>query len=345
MILHPLFLIINTVPNWSIITTYVVPTGPIEVSLGVIAIYLFVLLIALTVALIIPYHWWKKSHQFLGITLLLAGLHAVLAGSDINSYYYLKVWIVFISIIGIISWLYMLLFYKRVGPRYQVTITSVKKIGDITEITLQKPTTFSSQPGQFIFIQFPQLKGHKELFPFSISNDPSQNKIRLSIKQSGDYTSEQIPRLKPGEKAIIMGPYGRFGERYLKHDKDMIWIAGGIGITPFLSLAKHESIHPTGRNIDLIWVIRNRSEAFHDHEIINETKRNPNFSYVHWFSDEKGRITAEDIIIHIRSIREVKKRLVFLCGPPGLMYALSKGLHEYGIPYHHIIFEDFNMLD
>ena len=345
MILHPLFLGINTIPNWEIIISYVIPTGPIEVSLGIVAIYLFLLLIALTVALIIPYHWWKKSHQILGLTLIFAGLHAIFAGSDINSYYYLKVWVVFICTVGTISWLYMLLFYKRLGPRYTVSILKVKMMGDITEITLEKPRGFISQPGQFLFIRFPHLRKNKELFPFSLSNDPSQKTIRLSIKKSGDYTRTHIPQIKPGDPAIIMGPYGRFGERYLKHDKDMIWIAGGIGITPFLSLAKHESIHPTDRNIDLVWVIKNKNEAFHDHELINETKRNSKFSYVHWFSDKKGRITAHNIIRQIGGRDEVKKRIVFLCGPPGLMYALAKGLHKYGIPYRHIVFEDFNMLD
>jgi len=64
-----------------------------------------------------------------------------------------------------------------------------------------------------------------------------------------------------------MGPYGRFGERYLKHDQDMVWIAGGIGITPFLSLAKHESLFPMGRNINLIWAVDNKEDAFHGHEI------------------------------------------------------------------------------
>lgn len=345
MILHPIFLGINTIPEWEIIITYVIPTGPIEVSLGIVAIYLFLILIALSVALIIPYHWWKRSHQFLGLTLLFAALHAIFAGSDINSYYYLKFWVIFICTIGSISWLYMLLFYKRLGPRYMVKILMVKTMGDITETTLEKPTNFISQPGQFLFIRFPRLQKNKELFPFSISNDPSQKTIRLSIKQSGDYTTKYIPKIKTGDPAIIMGPYGRFGERYLKHDMDMIWIAGGIGITPFLSLAKHESIHPTGRNIDLIWVIKNRDEVFHDHELINETKRNPNFSYVHWFSDKKGRITASDIIRQIGGKDEVKKRIVFLCGPPGLMYVIAKGLHKHGMPYRHIIFEDFNMLD
>ena len=129
-------------------------------------------------------------------------------------------------------------------------------------------------------IRFPRFEGYKELFPFSVSNDPSQARVRISIKKSGDYTGEKVPLLKKGDKAIVMGPYGMFGERYLKHDRDMIWIAGGIGITPFLSMAKHESLNPTERKILLVWVIRNKSEAFHHSELIACTANPTTFQEV-----------------------------------------------------------------
>jgi predicted ferric reductase len=125
----------------------------------------------------------------------------------------------------------------------------------------------------------------------------------------------------------------------------MLWIAGGIGITPFLSLATHESLFPTGRNIHLIWVIRNQTEAFHDKELHAVSKKNKNFHYIHWFSDKKGRITAKDVVEIAGGSEEVKNRLIMMCGPPAMMYSLGKGLKKFGIPYRHIIFEDFNMLD
>lgn len=41
----------------------------------------------------------------------------------------------------------------------------------------------------------------------------------------------------------------------------------------------------------------------------------------------------------------MQKQVVFMCGPPPMMYALSKGFHHHGLSYHQIIFEDFNMLN
>lgn len=345
IILHPLFLIVSAYPNVNVISTYVLPIGELEIAAGVLSLYLFLLLIALTVAIKIPYHLWHNSHKLLGIVLLAAGFHALVAGSDINSFFWLKTVIASLCGIGLISWLYMLIFYKITGPKYKVTLKKVLRLKDITELYLDCPEDFDYQPGQFVFIRFPKFEGYKELFPFSISTDPAKTYIRLSIKKSGDYTSNNVPKLREGDRAIIMGPYGRFGQRYLKHEKDMVWIAGGIGITPFLSLAKHESLYPTGRKIHLIWVVRNLEDAFHDRELIDEALKNDNFTYTHWFSADQGRITGERIKNMMGSQIELKKRLIFMCGPPGMMYGLSKSFHQFGISYRNIIFEDFNMLD
>jgi len=345
ILLHPLFLIISNLTDPDVVLSYLLPLGPLEISTGVAAVYIFIVLISLTVAFRIPYHWWHNSHKVLGFVLVLAGLHAILAGSDIGRFPVLKYWIIILCFVGFAAWIYMLLLFKFVVKKFEVVLEDVEHLENITEVYFKKPAGFTFQPGQYILIRFPRFEGYKELFPFSVSNDPSQKLVRISIKKSGDYTGEKVPLLRKGDKAIVMGPYGMFGERYLEHDRDMIWIAGGIGITPFLSMAKHESLNPTHRKISLIWVIKNKSGAFHHGELISEAKRNQNFTYLLWPSSVKGRISDRDIVSLIDNDQELKNRLFFLCGPPKMMYAIGKGMHKRGVPYRHIIFEDFNMLD
>ncbi|MBN2603826.1 MAG: ferric reductase-like transmembrane domain-containing protein [Candidatus Thermoplasmatota archaeon] len=345
IILHPLFLILSQYKNFNVVITYILPIGYFEVAAGVIAVYLFLMLLALTVAVKLPYHWWHNSHKILGIVLLLVGFHAVFAGSDISMYPVLRFWVIFLCCLGVISWLYMLIFYKVIGPKFKVVIDKVDQLKDVTEVMFKKPKGFTYQPGQFLFIRFPRFEGYKELFPFSISSDPSQKIIRISVKRSGDFTSKKIPMLKKGDKAIIMGPYGTFGESYLLHDKDMVWIAGGIGITPFLSLAKHESNFPSGRKIVLYWATKNKEEAFHDKELKSETKRNNNFKYIPWFSNKKGLLHVNDIVIGLEEKLKLDNIKILMCGPPPMMYSLSRGFNKLGVNYDNIIFEDFNMLD
>jgi len=345
ILLHPIFLIISRYPNFSIIQTYILPLGSTEVAAGVLAVYLFLILLSLTVAIKVPYHWWHNSHKFFGIVLLLAGFHAVFAGSEIRSYPGLRFWIIFLCSLGFVSWTYMLLFYKILGPKFKVKISKIDYLKDITEIWFKKPFRFHYQPGQFLFIRFPRFEGLKELFPFSISSDPSQRYVRISVKKSGDFTSYKLPLVKKGDNAIIMGPYGTFGKSYLTHDKDMLWIAGGIGITPFLSLAKHESKFPSGRKIVLLWAIKNLDDAYHDKELLAETKKNENFEYIPWFSDEQGRINSKEVIDIIKDKIDFRNIKILMCGPPPMVYSLSRDFHRFGVSYHDILFEDFNMLD
>jgi predicted ferric reductase len=239
----------------------------------------------------------------------------------------------------------MLLFYRLLGPRFKVKIEKLDHFDDVTELFFTKPKGFGYQPGQYLFICFPRFEGYKELFPFSISSDPSQIYIRISVKRSGDFTSKKIPKIKIGDEAIIMGPYGTFGQSCLKHEKDMLWIAGGIGITPFLSLAKHEANFRSGRKIILIWVSKDRSAAFHDKELAAEMKKNNNFEYIAWFSGKMGRLHIDEVENIISTKMELKNIKILMCGPPSMVYSLSRGFHKLGVTYNNLVFEDFNMLD
>ena len=345
ILLHPIFLMISNYQNMNIVLTYIFPIGPFKIAIGVISVYIFLILLSLTVALKIPYHWWHNSHKIMGLVLLFAGLHAIFSGSDISSYPALRFWIIIVWSLGIVSWIYMLVFYKIIGPKFYVTLKKVDHFDDVTELIFKKPKRFEYQPGQYLFIRFPRFEGYKELFPFSISSDPSQKNLRISVKRTGDFTSNKIPELKPGDKAIIMGPYGKFGENCLNHNKDMLWIAGGIGITPFLSLAKHESKHQSGRNIILIWAIKDKTSAFHDKELAIEARENNNLNYIPWFSNKKGRLTCNEVEKILNNRMNLKNIKILMCGPPPMVYSLSRDFHKSGVKYNDIIFEDFNMLD
>ena len=345
IILHPIFLIVSNYQNINVVLTYILPIGSIKIAIGVLAVYIFLILLSLTVAINLPYHWWHNSHKIFGIVLLLAGFHAIFSGSDISNYPALRFWIIFLCSLGVVSWLYMLVFYKLLGPRFTVKIEKVNHFEDVTELTFKKPKGFDYQPGQYLFIRFPRFEGYKELFPFSISSDPSQKNMRISVKRSGDFTSKKIPQLINGDKAIIMGPYGTFGESCMKHDKNMLWIAGGIGITPFLSLAKYESNYPSGRKIILIWATKDKFTAFHDKELASEAKKNKNFEYIAWFSNKRGRLNIAEVEKILKKKMKLKNIKILMCGPPSMVYNLSKGLHKLGVKYNNIVFEDFNMLD
>lgn len=337
---HPLFLLINSIQNLNLILFYFMPGKHMPYTLGTISFLLIVLLLFFTLLVNLPYKLWHFSHKFMGVALILSTWHALLSGTDLNQYPILKVWIVLIAFIGIFSYFYMLFLYQLIGPKHKAFVKHVETKGDITEIKFLVKKKFRFHPGQFVFIKFINLEKSFEIFPFSISSSPNEELVRISAKKSGDFTSYTLPKLSVGDQVLLYGPYGKFGEKVLFGNKNMIWIAGGIGITPFLSMINQK----INSNIDFFWTCKDRKDAVYDDEIKNILRNRNNIKYRLWISTENGRLSAEVIIKSIGANDNICEKLIFICGPTQMMMDLANQFVEIGIRPRNIIFEDFNLL-
>ena len=87
-------------------------------------------------------------------------------------------------------------------------------------------------PGQFAMIYLEAKDGwHRH--PFTISSAPHEDVVRVTVKALGDYTSRLQELIEPGMPAVIGGPHGRFS--HWRGTERQVWIAGGVGVAPFLS--------------------------------------------------------------------------------------------------------------
>jgi predicted ferric reductase len=129
--------------------------------------------------------------------------------------------------------------------------------------------------GQYIFINFPQLS-LQEWHPFSVASGPSDPHIDVYIKALGNHTKkivEYAERCASENKQVKIrtdGPYGRLPFNYLRYGS-IVFVAGGIGITPALSIlnniyqkrtdaTKQRPAHCT-RDVTIVWVVPYASEA------------------------------------------------------------------------------------
>jgi predicted ferric reductase len=317
----------------------VVPGLDASITWGILSLALLAILILLTLVARLPYHIWHRSHRLMGVPLALALVHALDAGSDMAAHATLRYWVIAVSLVGLFSYIYTLFLYRRLGPKHSARVARVKEVNDIVEVDLEVDDGMPFHAGQFVFVRFDRLDDG-EMYPFSISSGPDERPIRLSIRKAGDFTN-RLPELREGDRAMLIGPYGKFGERFLSHEKDMIWIAGGIGITPFLSMAKQESASPTGRRVKLIWSHRGAGDIY-DHELEAEARSNGEFTYIHWLSPERGRLDASTV----DELTEggVRGRMIFLCGPVPMMRSIAEGLVRMGVRPRDIVYEDFDLL-
>jgi predicted ferric reductase len=288
------------------------------------------------------YQNWKNTHKYLGIVLFLGGWHMLFIPSDISNNTTLKYYMLGLAIFGAYSYFYRTVFGVYKKNEYKYKLTEVIKINDsIVELKF-KPLTESIKflPGQFVFLRFETGGILSEAHPFSIASS-NKGDLSLGIKTLGDYTS-MVYLLRPGAICLIEGPFGAFS--YLKAEsKRQIWIAGGIGITPFLSMARQIDAGGTGTGdykIDLYYSVKNESEAAFAKEFAEIARRNSNFKFHQHFSEKEGFISANFIFKNDNNIADAD---IFLCGPASFMQSLREQFVKLGFNNSKIHSEEFSL--
>ena len=166
--------------------------------------------------------------------------------------------------------------------------------------------------------------GGWERHPFSVSSSPSNERVELTIKGAGDYTRELYDKLRPGVPAKLAGPFGGFDYRQGGHDQ--IWIAGGIGITPFVSWIR--SIDGEfDRDVDFYYSVGHSDDAVYVDEIHSVADRYPSLRLHLVSADTDGLLTADRVI---SAVSPGIKPWVYMCGPPPMMKTFSRDLRRRG---------------
>ena len=121
---------------------------------------------------------------------------------------------------------------------------------------------------------------------------------------------------------------------------NQIWVAGGIGITPFLSMAK--SLPESGYKIDLYYSVKTASELIDWDSLYGVAMaKNGNFRVIPYVGDQYKDRLSVDLIEKMSG--EITNRDIFICGPPPMMASLKKQFKDKGVPTARIHSEEFGM--
>lgn len=315
----------------------------LSINAAIIAFLGMVVLLILTFFVKLPYRIWLATHKFLGVAFMFAGLHIILISSDTSKDNFLKYYMLLWVVVGLSAFVYRTLMNNIFVRRYPYKVLAVsQQEGNVVGITLEPmEKKMSYKPGQFIFIRFLWSSEEgiiRETHPFSIASAPNEPNVRLYIKSLGDYTTS-LKNLKVGAIAEIEGAYGKF--TYTRFgEAPQIWVAGGIGITPFLSMAR--SYTTTSPNVDLVYSVVNRSELLDQRavaEYLPSTYKT--FRYFPYVAKEQdGFLTAQKVKDMCGGL---DNKQIFICGPPPMMKALRAQLRQLGVPNRNIHSEEFSM--
>jgi len=285
------------------------------------------------------YEMWKAIHWVNYVALPLGFLHSLTLGSDLLGplrIFWFVLAAVYAAVVAHKLWR---LVQVRRHP-YRV-VDVVPETHDVCTLTLEGPR-MAYKPGQFLIVQLVRDGRASSPHPFTLASSPTRDRLAISVKASGDFT-RTIPDTRPGDRAYVDAPYGAFS--FLNHDApNLVFIGGGIGITPFMSTLRYMYDKKLQRNVVVIWGNKTeRDIAFRD-EIDRLAGEMDALRVVHVMSSqadwpgEKGYVTADLLARHLGDVQAPE---VFICGPPVMMNGVIKALHGMGISKGQIHFERF----
>ena len=300
----------------------------------------FALLIIIFVAIIstkkyrakISYEVWYFLHLPLYIAVAIAFGHQINTG-DMSSggamYYWFLINLTTIGIIIFYRFLRPIFLYIKHSFRIEKIVQENEGVYSIYIIG-KNMGQYRFQSGQYanlIFLQKKMMFHH----PFSFSDAYNGKCLRFTIKASGDFTSK-IEKLKIGTRVWIDGPFGVFTLKNSVNNK-YIFIAGGIGITPILSMIK--SIRNT-QNAVLLYSNKSEADINFWHEISKSQIES------HYFNTSLGtsnRISIEKIV---EICPDFKERDFYICGPKVMTKSLVRNIKMAGVSSEQIHFEKFD---
>ena len=219
----------------------------------------------------------------------------------------------------------------------------VPRTFDTSSFRFPRPDGFDFKPGQYMMVTV--KSADKELVhPFSISSSPTDpNFIEFTKKLTASEYSARLRAMKNGDWARIDGPYGKFTCECT--EEKILFLAGGIGITPFHSIIKFCSDKALPTSLLLIYGCRSENEVAFKKELEDLQLKNSNLRVILVLSEpsptwkgKTGFVTAELIKAEVPDFRE---RVFYVCGPPGMIAAMQKVVAELGLPETKLRLETF----
>ncbi len=237
-------------------------------------------------------------------------------------------------------------------PRFASRLTARFEVADGTmAFVVERPSGFDFTAGQYVQLVLPNpphtdAGGNRRTF--SIASAPHEAaELRFATRMTGSAMKRSLAEAALGTPVEVLGPGGSFA---LHGDASIpaVFIAGGIGITPFRSILQDAVRRRLPHRITLIYSNRNpEGAAFHE-EFVRLVAGCPNLRYVPTMTQadksrqawpgERRYVNAEFLRDHVG---DLTAPIFYLAGPPGLVVGLTKVVVEAGADLSHVRAEEF----
>lgn len=311
---------------WAIISPFA-ESWPVWLGWG--GLCLLMLGLATTFLSRLPYGAWRRLHGLLGIGALLGFGHILQMGISAGAL------LVTAAAVLLLLWRALRIDLGTAAKPY--VVQSVRSVAQaMVEVSLRPlAIPIESRPGQFVLVAFfrgPRYRGCGEFHPYTVSGAGKDHEFRIGVKALGDCTT-CMQSLEAGVAARVQGPFGEF----LSHlpARPRLWVAGGIGITPFLGYLRSR---PIDQPTHLVYLYRGDEDAAYLDELKALADRSPDLALI----AQATGAGLPDLAPLVPSTEALVDHECYVCGPPGLVKAVAQLLTARGVPGERIHFERFD---
>jgi len=296
---------------------------------------------------------WRLLHNQAPAVFVLVFVHSRIVGLDVGMPPMQKLWWAMLGVV-VVAYGYHKVVAPAIARRNAYHVAEVKReTRNVWTLRLEPPSgrrRFDCRPGQFHFIKL--WRGQRGLpveeHHFTISSSPTAPHLASTIKESGDFTAT-IGDTSAGDEVSVRGPYGRFSYVFRARDRHFVFIAGGIGITPLMSMLRH--MRDTEADVEVLLLYGNRTES----DIVFQQEleqiaggERPRLRVVHVLSEtgegwqgETGYVDREKIQRFVGE--RITGRTYYVCGPPPMARKVIADLRYLGVPQARIEYERFSL--
>ena len=222
---------------------------------------------------------------------------------------------------------------------------------DTMAFQFEKPNNFVFKAGQYIDLTLsgsqPQLGPSDGMtHTFSIASSPSDKELVVTTRMRNTVFKQAISSLPIGSRARIEGPMGSFS-LHKNTARPAVFLAGGIGIAPFLSMLSYATEEKLRHPIVLFYANRYLEDAAFIDALWKLERANPRFRFVptltrvadnNGWKGKTGHISSEMLLAHVGILRGP---IYYIAGPPAMVAATRRILSEVGIDEDDIRTEEF----
>jgi predicted ferric reductase len=281
----------------------------------------------------LPTRWWRVSHKFLVLPYAFSSWHFYTSTKPYANASVWGTWFTGFMILGLVGWAYRVVWRDVIRRGRHYRVSKIVDAGHTVEIELEPigaPMRYNI--GQFAFLKF-GVRGMSEPHPFTIASSPEESELRFFVKNLGDWTDVLPHRIQVGSRVQVEGPYGALPLFPNHSSSDIVWIAGGVGVTPFLGAACSR-MPDDGPVPHLFYCVRSIQDASGLAQLQQAAQEGRIVLHVH-ASSQGHRLRSQDIA-NVMSPDGYSTAHVVMCGPDGLVKSMRTALRTLGVRHIHV---------